>query len=153
MLPHTGLTVTVHKHGMSHPSVREEPPRSLGEQYQYTTVPDPALTSPLLPCPHILILFGLPCQATVSVNTAPGNFNRKPPQLCGKLDAITARTPICSDNWMAVCELPLRLCSFVLLAQENTCLVIVYILWKCSYYPNNPQTDLPHVGSRSSSWL
>lgn len=120
MLPHMGPTVTVHKHEMTHPCARVEPPRSLGEQYQHTTAPDPTLTSPLLPCPHILILFGLSCQATVSINTAPGNSYRKPPWLCGKLDAITVRTPICSDNWMCAHELFLRLHSFVLLAKNKT---------------------------------
>lgn len=69
--------------------------------------PDPALTSPLLPCPHILILFGMCCQAADSVNTAPGNSDRKPLKLCGKLDAITVCTPICSDNWISVRELVL----------------------------------------------
>lgn len=83
MLPHMGPTV--HKHKMTHPCVRKAPPRSLGEQYQYAGIyvacvaPDPTLTSPLLPCPHILILFGMCCQATVSINTAPGNSVRKPP--------------------------------------------------------------------------
>lgn len=71
------------------------------------TAPDPALGSAhrCSPRPHILMLFGMRCRATVSVNTAPGNSDRKPPQLCGKLDAITECTPICSDNWISVSEL------------------------------------------------
>lgn len=71
------------------------------------TAPDPALGSAhrCSPRPHILMLFGMRCRATVSVNTAPGNSDRKPPQLCGKLDAITECTPICTDNSISVSEL------------------------------------------------
>lgn len=146
MLPHMGPTVTVHKHEMTHPCARVEPPRSLGEQYQHTTAPDPTLTSPLLPCPHILILFGLSCQATVSINTAPGNSYRKPPWLCGKLDAITVRTPICSDNWMSVRTSSFSVSTLLFFLQKTkqkaTCLVIVYIFCHWSNYPNNPQPNL-----------
>ena len=82
---------------MTHPCVSGEPPRSLRERsgisspqsIQPRVAPDPTLTSPLLPCPHLLMLFGMSCQATASVNTAPGNSDRKPPRPCGKLDAIT----------------------------------------------------------------
>lgn len=96
---------------MTHSCARKETPRSLCEEYQYTTIyiayvePNPTFTSPLLPCPHILILLGMCCQVTVSVNTAPGKSDRKPPQLSGNVDAITECTPICSDNWLSVHQL------------------------------------------------
>lgn len=85
--PHVATygTYCTHKHKMTHPCVRQEPPRSLCERYQYSSIyiasvpPDPTLTSPLLPCPRVLILFGMCCQAMDSVNTAPGNSDRKPP--------------------------------------------------------------------------
>lgn len=159
MLPHMGPTVTVHKHEMTHPCARVEPPRSLGEQYQHTTAPDPTLTSPLLPCPHILILFGLSCQATVSINTAPGNSYRKPPWLCGKLDAITVRTPICSDNWMSVRTSSFSVSTLLFFLQKTkqkaTCRIFsatgVIIQTIHNLICVGPRT--PNVGSYSPSLL
>lgn len=81
--------------------------------YLYTlcTAPDPALGNATAPLILIsLMLFGMCCRATVSVNTAPGNSDRKPLRLCGKLDAITECTPICSDNSISASELSLSLC-------------------------------------------
>lgn len=124
------MGLTVHKNNITHPCIRREPPRC--EQYQCGSisacrVPDPTLNSPLLPCPHILILFGMCYQATVSVNTPPGNFDRKPPQLCGKWDAITLCIPICSDNCARALSLYLLLCQYS----------YFYTVWNSACFVNN----------------
>lgn len=67
------------------------------------------------PGPHILILFGMRCQATFSVNTAPGNSDRKPPlSSFGKSDAIRACEPIRPDNWVSVLSLAISSLLFPL---------------------------------------
>lgn len=82
------------------PSLKQSPPRPLCLCVcnHYRSMQH--LTPQLPPRPHVLILFGMRCQAMVSVNTAPGNSDRKPSVARWKMRCLytPCTTHICSDN-------------------------------------------------------